>query len=189
MKGITILLLITFLLFSGCTDSGSVKETAAPVITPTENGNMPEMTAEQCDSRYLDYTEPIPADTTVPVVEESLPGLKYSFEINDTGRTVTMNKGDSFEITLVYSPSLAFSWTLVTEPKGLLLLNSGDFSDADPDAEDYRIQLTKGPRNYRWRYLAEEEGTYFFDGVLAVDPCEIQRFGSWDEFNLTVVVV
>jgi len=187
MKEITIMLLIAFLLFSGCTGSEPVNETAVPVITPTENGNQQETTAEQCNPRYLNYTEPVPADTSIPV-DETLPGLKYSFGINDSGRTVTMNQGDSFEITLVYSPSLAFSWTLVVEPEGLMLLNVGQFTDASPDPENY-IQYTKGPWNHRWRYLAAEEGNYFFDGVLAVDPCKIQRFGSWDEFNLTVVVI
>ncbi|MBN1432571.1 MAG: hypothetical protein JW931_07330 [Methanomicrobiaceae archaeon] len=181
MRKTIVVLMLFFLLFSGCTYSEQVDETGIS----GKNDTTTEIPVEFCDQKYLNYKEQIPSDTSVPV-EENLPGLKYSFGINDTGRTVTMNQGDAFEITLLYPPSLPFRWILIAEPEGLLLLNVGEFSDASPEAEDYRIQVTKGPWNHRWRYLAEEEGTYFFDGILAIDPCD--KMGPCNEFNMTVVV-
>lgn len=182
MKKIVAFLIIAAVLFSGCSDTAEVSGTS--VSGENETKIMANETGDLCDPRFVDYVKPVPADPSVPV-EDPLPGLKYSFGINDTGRTVTMNKGDTFEITLVYVPTLIFKWTLMARPEGLLLLNEGGFSGVSPDEESYMLRI-KGPWNYRWRYLAEKEGTYFFDGVLAVDSCDTK--GSWRDFSLTVVV-
>ena len=172
--------MIAVMLIFSCTDSGEGNET----YTPGENDTQVETTNEKCDPRFLDYVQPEPADPSVPV-NEPLSGMKYSFGINDSGRTVTMNEGDIFEITLRYSPSLPFNWLFIVEPDGLLLLNAGEFTGISPDEESYLIRI-KGPWNSRWRYLAETEGTYVFDGILAIRPCD--RMGNWNEFNMTVVV-
>lgn len=187
MKEIAIIMMtVAAVLFaSGCTGTGPAGDAGLPGGSDI-TGDMTEDTTEEfCDQRYLDYVQPEPVDTSVPV-EDPLPGLKYSFGINDSGRMVTMDKDDTFEITLRYSPSLVFRWTLINDPEGLVLLNSGDFSAVSPDEEDY-MQLIKGPWNSRWRYLAATKGTYRFDGILAIDPCS--RTEPWDRFNLTVVVV
>jgi predicted secreted protein len=181
MKDVIILLMIAAaaLVITGCTDTGQAEVPGSPV-----GNGITDDTTESCDSRYSEYVEPEPADTSI-AVDEPLPDLKYSFGINDSGRTVTMTRGDTFEITLVYAPSLAFRWTLIVEPEGLVLLNAGEFTGISPDEESYMIRI-KGPWNHRWRYLAEEEGTYLFDGVLAFDPCDVGD--NPKKFNLTVVV-
>lgn len=130
----------------------------------------------RCDPKYSGYTSPVPIDTSIPI-GEPMPGIKYSLHESDAGRTITLQKGDTMEITLRWIPGLAFRWLMPVTGSGLELVNAGPFSDGG--------DFWNVTGYYRQRYRAISPGTSVFDGVFNLDGCDTENV---PKFNLTVVV-
>lgn len=184
----------------GPKESGVREPTTAPihglsVSGPKETGyGMPEpvdttvpMTNPSfCDPKYTDYVLPEPVDTTNPV-SQPLPGARYSLNESDSGKTITLRKGETFEITLQAIPGLGYRWFMPVTGSGLELMNYGTYSvHPDTPATDYTSSLFP-PGKYRLQYRAASTGTSVFDGIFTlISPC---RPGYTAFFNLTVNVV
>lgn len=132
----------------------------------------------ECDPRDAGPRIPVPVDTSVPV-REPMPGIRYSLGEGDSGRTIEIGKGDIFEITLRWAPSVAWDWNIQVSGCGLELVNDGYYDTGT----DYWNQSG----HYRARYRAISPGTSFIDGIFGVPPG-----GSAHEWNprfyLTVIV-
>src|SRR5690606_14567412 len=128
-------------------------------------------------------------DPSVPI-SEPLPGrVRYSLNETDSGRVVTLERGEILEITLRIIPSLATRWLMPAEGSGLELLNAGAFSvlhdDLDLNSSGAMVYF-KSNGYYRWRFLAKDPGTTTFDGIFSLDGCDI---GDAKRFNLRVRVI
>jgi len=145
----------------------------------------PPGTKARCDPKYQDFVLPEPADTSVPV-SEPLAGVRYSLDENDSGRTVTLHRGEILELTLRAIPGLAYRWLMPVNGSGLELMNSGMFSEPPPDYHDTQDYPWFSNGKYRLRYRATGTGTSVFDGVFSLDGCDL---GDSPRFNLTVNVV
>lgn len=149
----------------------------------------PEGSSPRCIPKYVNYVEPPRTDPSVPI-SEPLPGrVRYSLNETDSGRVVTLERGEILEITLRIIPSLATRWLMPAEGSGLELLNAGAFSvlpdDLDLNSSGAMVYF-KSNGYYRWRFLAKDPGTTTFDGIFSLDGCDI---GGAKRFNLTVRVI
>lgn len=143
----------------------------------------------RCIPKYVNYVEPPRMDPSVPI-SEPLPGrVRYSLNETDSGRVVTLERGEILEVTLRIIPSLAFRWLMPAEGSGLELLNAGAVSiiphNFDLNRSDAVVYF-KSNGYYRWRFLAKDLGTTVFDGIFSRDGCDI---GGAKRFNLTVQVI
>jgi outer membrane lipoprotein-sorting protein/predicted secreted protein len=141
----------------------------------------PEGSGPRCVPKYVNYAEPPRTDASVPIDQPLPGGVRYSLNESDSGRTVTLRTGEVVEIALRDIPGLAFRWIMPTEGSGLELLNAGPIYEM-PDNGDF----FSGKGFYRWRFRAVSPGMETFDGIFALDGCDIQ---DARRFNLTVEVV
>lgn len=146
----------------------------------------PEGSEPRCVPRYVNYVEPPRTDTSVPITRPLPGGVRYSLNESDSGRTIEMYPGEVLEIDLRVIPTLAYRWIMPTEGSGLELMNAGTFSLMPEDIEVTPYSFKSIPGYYRMRFLAVGEGTTVFDGIFALDGCDI---GNAKRFNLTVHVV
>ena len=131
-----------------------------------------------CDPRDAGPRVPVPVDTSVPI-RDPMPGIRYSFGEGDSGRTIEIGKGDVFEITLRWAPSVAWNWDIPVSGCGLEMVNEGYYDTGT----DYWNQSG----HYRARYRAIRSGTSFIDGIFGVPPGGTAH--EWNpRFNLTVIV-
>jgi predicted secreted protein len=183
------LILLCCCLAAGCTQEE--KSYAPTVITnnaPAITQSAPETTPgtpqkSYCSPYYTRYVEPVPVDYSTPLTEP-LPGIRYSLNQSDSGKTITLKKGETFEITLEAIPGLPYRWFMPVKGTGLELMNYGTFSEyRDPADQDYTSTIFP-PGQYRQRYRAVSTGTSELDGIFAmISPCDA---GYTALFNLTV---
>ncbi|OPY43726.1 MAG: hypothetical protein A4E40_00056 [Methanoregulaceae archaeon PtaU1.Bin059] len=149
----------------------------------------PEGSSPRCIPKYVNYVEPPGIDPSVPLSEPLLGRVRYSLNETDSGRVVTLVRGEIIEITLRIIPSLAFRWLMPAEGSGLELLNAEAFSvlpdDLDLNSSGALVYF-KSNGYYRWRFLAKDPGITIFDGIFSLDGCDI---GGAKRFNLTVQVI
>ncbi len=178
---------LSFLIIAaGCTGTQPASP-AVPVSGSTENPGSPndqtgpgpiEGTVSRSDTRDAGPRVPVPVDTSVPV-RDPMPGIRYSLGEGDSGRTIEIGKGDVFEISLRWAPSVAWDWNILVSGCGLEMVNDGYFDTGT----DYWNQSG----HYRVRYRAISPGTSFIDGVFGVPPGGTAHESN-PKFNLTVIV-
>jgi len=120
---------------------------------------------------------PAPVDTSVPV-RDPMPGIRYSINENESGRTVVLEKGDIVEINLRWAPGVAWSWDIPVSGCGLELVNDGYYSDGG--------DFWNNTGHYRARYRAISSGTSVINGTFGGTPGGMAK--GMPEFNLTVIV-
>jgi len=152
--------------------------TATPSPSPIPTISSPRFTPDPRTGCTMEPHLPEPVDTSV-AVRDPLPGIRYSFNESETGRTVVLGKGDIVEITLRWAPSVAWEWDVPVSGCSIELLNDGYYSGGG----DYWNQSG----HYRARYRATSPGTSFIDGVFGVAPGGTPRESN-PRFNLTVIV-
>jgi len=135
----------------------------------------PQGTGSVCNPIEAVPRVPVPADTSVPI-QDPMPGVKYSLGENDSGRTIMLMSGDTFEITLGWSPGRPFHWIVPVAGCGLELLNDGTYSD---NGDFWNVT-----GYYRARYRAVSAGTSVLGGKYVLTPDE----EGTRRFNLTVIV-
>lgn len=137
-----------------------------------------ESPGSRCDPRDGGPRVPVPVDTSVPI-QDPMPGIRYSLVEGDSGRTIEIGRGDVFEITLRWAPSVAWDWNIPVSGCGLEMVNAGYYDTGT----DYWNQSG----HYRARYRAVRTGTSFIDGIFGVPPGGTAH--EWNpKFNLTVIV-
>jgi outer membrane lipoprotein-sorting protein/predicted secreted protein len=145
----------------------------------------PEGSGPRCVPRYVHWVEPRGTDTSVPIDQPLPGGVRYSLNESDSGRTITLRTGEVLDITLPTITGLAFRWIMPTEGTGLELMNAGSIYEPPQPSDDYVFNLLGGKSYTRWRYRAVSPGTETFDGIRALDGCDIQ---GAPRFTLTVQV-
>jgi len=108
-----------------------------------------------------------------------MPGIKYSINENESGRTIVLTKDDIFEINLRWIPSLGMRWFIPVIGCGLDMVNDG-YYDTGTD-----FWNTSG--HYRARYRAVSPGTSVIDGKFVIIPNDNTNEVT-PKFNLTVIV-
>ncbi len=130
-----------------------------------------------CNQQVVDSRIPVPVNISV-AIRDPMPGIKYSLNENDSGRTIVLEKGDIFEINLRWIPSLDLHWIIPVSGCGLELVNAGTYSDGT----DFWNQSG----SYRARFQAVRSGTSFLDGTFGSNPGSMAK--GMPVFNLTVIV-
>lgn len=143
-----------------------------PVIAP------PVFTPDPLTGCSMESWVPVPVDTSVPV-RDPLPGIWYSLNESESGRTIEIEEGGIVEITLRWAPGVAWNWDVPVHGCSIELLNDGYYSGGG----DFWNQSG----HYRARYRAKAPGRSFIDGVFGVAPGGTPRAGN-PRFNLTVIV-
>jgi hypothetical protein len=130
----------------------------------------------QCNPQDAAPRVLVPVDTSVPI-QDPMPGIRYSLNTSDSGRTIVLGKGDIIEINLKFAPGLAMRWTVPVSGCGLELVNDGIYSKGGDfwNVTDY----------YRARYRAVSPGTSVLNGRLVITD-HAEKGDLW--FNLTVIV-
>ena len=130
----------------------------------------------QCNPHVTAPRVLVPVDTSVPI-QDPMPGIRYSLNTSDSGRTIMLGKGDIIEINLKFAPGLAMRWTVPVSGCGLELVNDGIYSKGGDfwNVTDY----------YRARYRAVSPGTSVLNGRLVITD-HAEKGDLW--FNLTVIV-
>jgi len=179
--------IILLVLAGGCvTDTTSSQTTVMPIAIPSAPAVNPALPASpavppsvsthdslfECnpDSRVL-----VPVDTSVPIWDP-MPGVRYSINESESGRTLVFEKGDIIEINLRWIPGQPFRWIIPVSGCGLELMNDGTY--------DTGTDFWNASGHYRARYRAISRGTSIIDGKFVVFPNEEGHF----RFNLIVIV-
>ena len=105
-----------------------------------------------------------------------MPGIRYSLNESDSGRTIVLANGDIVEINLRWIPGLGFHWIIPVSGCGLELVNAGTYSDGG--------DFWNNTGHYRVRYRAVSSGTSVIDGKFILIHEEEGDLG----FNLTMIV-
>jgi hypothetical protein len=117
----------------------------------------------------------VPTDTSVPI-QDPLPGIRYSFTRDESGKTIVLAKGEIVEIDLGFAPGLAMRWIVPVSGCGIELVNDGVWYTGG--------DFWNNTGFYRARYRAVSPGTSVVDGKLVLKPDEAGDL----RFNLTVIV-
>lgn len=137
----------------------------------------PQDPGSRCDPRDSGSRNLAPVDTSVPI-QDPMPGIRYSLNKSDSGRTIVLGKGDIIEINLGFAPSLAMRWTVPVSGCGLEQMNDGNYYTGG--------DFWNNTGFYRARYRATSPGTSVLNGKLVLMPDEDPKGGP--QFNLTVIV-
>ncbi len=105
-----------------------------------------------------------------------MPGIRYSLNESDSGKTIVLTEGDIVEINLRWIPGLGFHWIIPVSGCGLEVVNAGTYSDGG--------DFWNNTGHYRVRYQAVHPGTSVIDGKFILIHEEEGDLG----FNLTVIV-
>ena len=146
--------------------------TEPPAIPP------PVFTRDPITGCTMEPHVPVPVDTSVSV-RDPMPGIRYSFDESESGRTVVLEQGDIVEINLRWAPSVAWTWDVPVYGCAIELVNDGYYDTGT----DYWNQSG----HYRARYRAKSPGRSFIDGTFGVRPGGTAYAGN-PRFNLTVIV-
>ena len=154
-----------------------------PTITETPDTPLltavpsPRFTPDPETGCTMEYHVPEPVDTSVPV-RDPMPGIHYSLNESDSGRTVVLEPGDIVEINLRWAPGVAWLWDVSVSGCSIELLNDG-YYDTGTD-----FWNTSG--HYRARYRVTGHGRSFIDGIFGIAPGGTAS--AWNpRFNLTVI--
>ncbi|MFZ1127688.1 hypothetical protein [Methanoregula sp.] len=147
---------------------------ASPAVPITGSTQDP---VSRCNPQDAEPRVPVPVDTSVPI-QDPMPGIRYSLNESESGRTIVLEKGEIVEINLRWAPGVAWSWNIPVSGCGLELVNDG-YYDTGTD-----FWNTSG--HYRARYRAVSPGRSFIDGTFGASPSGIANGAP--EFNLTVIV-
>lgn len=194
-----LIVVVLLVLAGGCiTDTVSPPATGTPADTPTLPPGHPPLSAiiatpyptqipAASSMRFtpdpitgcpMNPLVPEPVDTSVPV-RDPMPGIRYSINESESGRTVVLEKGEIVEITLRWAPGVAWTWDVPVYGCSLELVNDGYYSMGG----DFWNQSG----HYRARYRAKSPGRSFIDGVFGVPPRGTATSAN-PRFNLTVIV-
>jgi predicted secreted protein len=143
-------------------------------INPTGPGPVDDPGA-RCDPLFTDSRIAVPANISV-AIRDPMPGIRYSLNEGDSGRTIVLANGDVVEINLRWIPGLGFHWIIPVSGCGLELINAGTYSDGG--------DFWNNTGHYRVRYRAVRSGTSVIDGKFILIHEEKGDLG----FNLTVIV-
>ena len=142
---------------------------AGPVpVSPQDPGSLCNLSTS--GSRIL-----VPTDTSVPI-GDPMPGIRYSFTRDESGKTIVLEKGEIVEINLGFAPGLAMRWVVPVSGCGIELVNDGVWYTGG--------DFWNNTGFYRARYRAVSPGTSVIDGKLVLKPEEAGDL----RFNLTVIV-
>lgn len=139
--------------------------------------NQTQNPGSECDPLVAVPRVPVPVDTSIPI-RDPIPGIRYSLNESDSGKTIVLGKGDVFEINLRWIPSLALQWIIPVSGCGLEMVNDGTYSDGG----DY----WNNTGHYRARYRAISSGISVINGTFGGTPGGMAK--GMPEFNLTVIV-
>ena len=117
----------------------------------------------------------VPTNTSVPI-RDPMPGNRYSFDRDDSGKTIVLGTGDVVEINLGFAPSLAMRWVVPVSGCGIELVNDGVWYTGG--------DFWNNTGFYRARYRAVSPGTSVINGKLVLKPDEAGDL----RFNLTMIV-
>jgi len=186
------IILIGMALIGGCvteqttfptTSSPIIPEAEAPAITTLIPPATPTLlvpgsvqdTVPTCSPPDVAPIIPVPVDTSIPI-RDPMPGIRYSFNRSESGRTIVLEKGDVVEINLGYASGQPFHWIVQGSGCGIELLNAGAYSSGG--------DFWNNTGNYRARYRAVSPGTSVLNGKLVLTPEE----NGMLTFNLTMIV-
>jgi hypothetical protein len=186
------IILIGMALIGGCvSEQTTLPATSSPIMTETEapaiTTLIPSATPTQlvsgsvqdpvptCSPQDAVPIIPVPVDTSVPI-QDPMPGIRYSFNRSESGRTIVLEKGDVVEINLGYATGQPFHWIVQGSGCGIELLNDGVYSSGG--------DFWNNTGNYRARYRAVSPGTSVLNGKLVLKPEESGML----TFNLTMIV-
>ncbi|MEN6610918.1 MAG: hypothetical protein ABFC24_08745 [Methanoregulaceae archaeon] len=149
-------------------------QTTSPVATDTTSTQDP---GSRCNGTAATPRILVPVDTSIPI-RDPMPGIRYSLNKSDSGRTILLGKGDIVEINLGFAPSLDMRWTVPVSGCGLELVNDGNYYTGG----DY----WNNTGYYRARYRAVSPGTSVLAGKLVTSSNEYPA--GTPRFNLTVIM-
>jgi len=147
---------------------------------PSENLNpevpgSPQDPGSLCNLSAAGPRVPVPVDTSVPI-QDPMPGIRYSFTRDESGKTIVLAKGEIVEINLGFAPGLAMRWVVPVSGCGIELVNDGVWYTGG--------DFWNNTGFYRARYRAVSPGTSALSGKLVLKPEEAGGL----LFNLTVIV-
>jgi hypothetical protein len=180
--GVVILLLV-----GGCITTTTSSQTteiptsilSSPTMTTTQSSSpaesLPGSTQDPGPVCNSDLQIIAPVDASIPI-QDPMPGIRYSFNRSETGRTIVLEKGDIVEVTLGFAPSLAMRWIVPVGGCGIELVNDGTYYTGG--------DFWNNTGYYRARYRAIRPGTSVLNGKLVIRPDDPGGL----RFNLTVIV-
>ncbi len=130
----------------------------------------------KCNTQVADSRIPFHVNVSY-TIRDPIPGIRYTLNESESGRTIVLGKGDVVEINLRSIPGLAYHWVIPVSGCGLELVNSGTYHDGG----DF---LTTG--HFRARYRAGSPGTSVLNGKFVLPPDDMVNGAP--RFNLTVIV-
>ncbi|MDO9325477.1 MAG: hypothetical protein Q7T80_11030 [Methanoregula sp.] len=83
-----------------------------------------------CTPQITDSRIAVPANISV-AIRDPMPGIRYSLNESESGKTLMLGKGNIVEINLRWIPGLANNWIVQVSGCGLELVNAGTYSDGD----------------------------------------------------------
>jgi len=193
------IVLILLVLAGGCvTDTVSPPATSTPAETPTlppghlplstitatpypsqiPAASSPRFTPDPLTGCPMNSIVPEPVDTSVPV-RDPMPGIRYSINESESGRTIVLEQGEIVEINLRWAPGVAWNWGMLLTGCSLEMLNDG-YYDTGTD-----FWNTSG--HYRARYRAVRPGSSYIYGEFGLPPHGTAT-ESTPRFDLTVNV-
>ncbi|KAF1078417.1 hypothetical protein MKMG_00665 [Methanogenium sp. MK-MG] len=117
---------------------------------------------------------------------EPMSGIRYFLNEIDSGRTITLQKGDSLDITLPTTPGLAYRWIMPVTGSGPELMNASTTTEIPNNANWSNGSPFFPSGKYRFCYRAVSTGTSVFEGVFSHNVCDTEYSRR---FNLTVNIV
>jgi hypothetical protein len=144
---------------------------------PSDRGNQRQDPGSLCNIQVADSRIAVPANIS-NAIRDPIPGIRYSLNESESGRTIVLGKGDVVEINLRWVPGVAWNWIIPVSGCGLELEQSGVYSDGG--------DFWNVTGHYRVRYRAVSPGTSLIDGTFGGTPGGMAK--GMPTFNLTVIV-
>lgn len=130
-----------------------------------------------CNNQVADSRIPVPVNIS-NAIRDPIPGIRYSLNESESGRTIVLGTGEIVEINLRWVPGVAWNWIIPVSGCGLELVQSGVYSDGG--------DFWNVTGHYRVRYRAVSPGTSLIDGTFGGTPGGMAK--GMPKFNLTVIV-
>lgn len=131
----------------------------------------------RCNPQVADSRIPVPVNIS-NAIRDPIPGIRYSLNESESGRTIVLGTGEIVEINLRWVPGVAWNWIIPVSGCGLELVQSGVYSDGG--------DFWNVTGHYRVRYRAVSPGTSFLDGTFGGTSGGMAK--GMPTFNLTVIV-
>ena len=143
-------------------------------VNQTSDGGVGDP-GSRCDPLFTDSRIAVPVNISV-AIRDPVPGIRYSLNESDSGRTIVLAEGDIVEINLRWIPGLGFHWIIPVSGCGLEVVNAGTYSDGG--------DFWNNTGHYRVRYQAVRPGTSVIDGKFIL----IHEEEGDPGFNLILIV-